>query len=189
MARPREFDRDVALAEAIRVFADHGYEGSSTDMLLKRMGISRQSLYDTFGDKKRLYLEALRRYNGTSTAEIIATLHAQASPAKGLEAALLDFAARPAGDGCLGVCSIVEFGDGAADVAAINHASGATLAAAFEAIIAKGMAVGDFAADLDGKAATGFLAATLAGMKVAARGGASPEALRGIARMALRSLT
>ncbi|MFA6113364.1 MAG: TetR/AcrR family transcriptional regulator [Sphingomonas sp.] len=189
MARPREFDRDVALEEAIKVFADHGYEGTSTDVLLKRMGISRQSLYDTFGDKRRLYLEALRRYNGTSAAEIIAALHAHASPARGLEAALLDFAARPAGDGCLGVCSIVEFGSAAPDIAAINAASGGVLAAAFEAVIVKGKAQGDFAADLDPKAATQFLATTLSGMKVAARGGTSPESLRSVARMALRSLT
>jgi AcrR family transcriptional regulator len=38
---------------------DHGYEGTSTDTLLKAMGISRQSVYDTFGDKWQLYQEAL----------------------------------------------------------------------------------------------------------------------------------
>ena len=62
MARPREFDRDHVLGKAIGVFASHGYEGASTEVLLARMGISRQSMYDTFGDKRRLYLEALERY-------------------------------------------------------------------------------------------------------------------------------
>jgi len=73
VARPREFDRDEALAKAIKVFASHGFEGASTETLLNGMGISRQSMYDTFGDKRRLYLEALQRYSSESTAEIIGT--------------------------------------------------------------------------------------------------------------------
>jgi TetR/AcrR family transcriptional repressor of nem operon len=56
MARQKEFDRDDALDEAVKVFASHGYEGASTDALLSHMGISRQSMYDTFGDKRQLYL-------------------------------------------------------------------------------------------------------------------------------------
>ena len=60
MARPREFDREDVLEEAIKVFADHGFGGTSTDVLLKAMGISRQSMYDTFGGKRQLYLEALQ---------------------------------------------------------------------------------------------------------------------------------
>jgi hypothetical protein len=47
MARPKEFERDTALDDAIAIFCDHGYEGTSTDALLGKMGISRQSLYDT----------------------------------------------------------------------------------------------------------------------------------------------
>src|ERR1700704_1427599 len=86
MARPKEFERDTALDGAIAIFCDHGYEGSSTDVLLDKMGISRQSLYDTFGDKRRLYLEALQWYSSSSTADIIAAMNSAASPVKGLEA-------------------------------------------------------------------------------------------------------
>ena len=66
MARHKEFDLDTALTAAIHVFSQHGYEGTSTDDLLMAMKISRQSMYDTFGDKRRLYLEALERYNANS---------------------------------------------------------------------------------------------------------------------------
>jgi AcrR family transcriptional regulator len=52
MARHKEFDRDLALGAAINVFSEHGYEGTSTDQLLTAMKISRQSMYDTFGDKR-----------------------------------------------------------------------------------------------------------------------------------------
>lgn len=191
MARPREFDRDVVLGEAIKVFTSHGFEGASTDALLKRMGICRQSLYDTFGDKRRLYLEALQRYSSSSTAEIIGVMHSRASPLKGLEAALLSFASRPAiapENGCLGIGAVSEFGRLDRDVNAITDAAAATMLSAFENVIRKGKAAGEFAADLGEREAAQFISATLAGIKVSARAGAAPEALHNIVRIALRSL-
>src|ERR1700751_5035771 len=62
MARLREFDVDAALDGAIGVFREHGFEGASAEMLVNAMGIGRQSLYDTFGDKWQLYRSAVRRY-------------------------------------------------------------------------------------------------------------------------------
>ena len=79
MARPKEFERGTALESAIAIFCDRGYEGTSTEALLGEMGISRQSLYDTFGDKRRLYLEALQRYVEDRVAGQIAALNAWAT--------------------------------------------------------------------------------------------------------------
>lgn len=62
MARHKEFDRDEALQRAMEVFWSRGYEAASVGELVKHMGINRQSLYDTFGDKHSLYLQALDRY-------------------------------------------------------------------------------------------------------------------------------
>jgi TetR/AcrR family transcriptional regulator, transcriptional repressor for nem operon len=188
VARPREFDRDEALAKAIKVFASHGFEGASTEMLLNGMGISRQSMYDTFGDKRRLYLEALQRYSSDSTAEIIGTMHSRASALEGIETALLAFAARPASETCLGVSATTEFGRTDRSVCAITDASGATLMASFERVIRKGQAAGELAPDLDPKSGARFLVSMLLGLKVSARSGATLDALRGIARIALRSL-
>src|ERR1700712_4389431 len=113
MARPKEFEREAVLKKAIKLFADHGYEGTSTEALLRGMGISRQSLYDTFGDKRRLYLAALQYYNAESVADILGNLNTAASPLQGIEAALLAFATETrhgAPLGCLGVSAVCEFG-------------------------------------------------------------------------------
>ena len=60
--RPREFDRDTALQAAMRVFWSHGYEGASLTELTEAMGISRPSLYATFGDKAGLFRETVATY-------------------------------------------------------------------------------------------------------------------------------
>src|SRR5258708_28889038 len=62
MGRHKEFDQDEALHKAMEVFWARGYQGTSIQDLVVHMGINRQSLYDTFGDKHALYLQALDRY-------------------------------------------------------------------------------------------------------------------------------
>jgi TetR/AcrR family transcriptional regulator, transcriptional repressor for nem operon len=62
MARTKAFDRDMALEKAMVAFWKCGYEATSMQDLVDAMGINRQSLYDTFGDKHELYLEALEYY-------------------------------------------------------------------------------------------------------------------------------
>lgn len=62
MARTKEFDPEVALQAAVKVFWRLGYERTSLDLLMREMGISKQSLYDTFGDKRAIYFKAMRSY-------------------------------------------------------------------------------------------------------------------------------
>ena len=191
MARPKEFDRDTAVDRAMSIFWLKGYAATSTDDLLQAMKIGRQSMYDTFGDKRRLYLEALQQYNADSVADVIANLNMASSPLKGLEAALIAFASRPAQQfrlGCMGIASICEFGRADADVALLNDSAGRTLLSAFERRLAEAKAAGEVASNLDVHIAAEFLQATLAGIKVAARGGTAAETLKDIARLALRSL-
>ena len=56
MARHKEFEREEALQKAMEVFWSRGYGAASIQDLVEHMGINRQSLYDTFGDKHALYL-------------------------------------------------------------------------------------------------------------------------------------
>src|ERR1700676_3895943 len=68
MARTKEFDPEQALQVATEVFWRLGYEHTSLDILMREMGIARQSLYDTFGDKRALYLKALHHYRDANHA-------------------------------------------------------------------------------------------------------------------------
>ena len=85
MARHKEFERDEALQKAMEVFWARGYEATSMQNLVENMGINRQSLYDTFGDKHSLYLEALDRYQEVESRRIFEVLERPGSVKKALK--------------------------------------------------------------------------------------------------------
>ncbi|MBI0328092.1 TetR/AcrR family transcriptional regulator [Burkholderia plantarii] len=60
--RPRSFDEKGALEKAIQVFWSKGYDGVTIDDLVAGMGVGRPSLYAVFGDKRAIFLRALRAY-------------------------------------------------------------------------------------------------------------------------------
>lgn len=191
MARAKEFDQQAALQAAIVTFAEHGFEGTSTDQLLHAMNIGRQSMYDTFGDKRQLYLTALRRYGADSLQAMLALLEAASTPLAGIEAVLLDFARnsrRLGSASCLGVSSVCEFGSADPEVAAINGDAAKLLERAFERQVAAAIAAKEIAPELTPREVARYLSSTLCGLKVAAQGGMSPAQLTSVARLALRAL-
>ena len=188
MARTKEFDRDATLQQAIEVFSQHGYEGTSTPVLLAAMGISRQSLYDTYGDKWRLYLESLQRYVSDSVGGHLVALESGGGGLAAVEAFLVravDQASAATAPACLGVGAVCEFGRSNADVAGLTEASGRLLTAALKRRLREAQTQAD---ESDVDEAADFLMATLTGIKVAARAGMPRNRLLGIARRALRGL-
>lgn len=71
MARPRTFELESALEDAMNVFWAKGYEGASLPDLLSEMGIARGSLYKAYGDKRALFLDALALYDRTALTPAI----------------------------------------------------------------------------------------------------------------------
>ena len=192
MARPKEFDRDQALQKAIGVFCAKGYAAASTDKLMRAMKISRQSMYDTFGDKRQLYLEAFRRYVADSINQQIGHLEKSSSPLAGIEKMLLAFATRTQLDGivgCMGINAICEFGRSDPEVTSIGDSETVRLTVALEQALRQAKSKKEISKTLSAKAGAQFLSATLSGMKVAAKAGADAQALKSIAHFALRSVT
>src|SRR5437588_11307568 len=74
MARQKEFNRDEVLHKAMEVFWTRGYERASIQDLVEHMGINRQSIYDTFGDKHPLCLQALDRYREIQSRKVYEVL-------------------------------------------------------------------------------------------------------------------
>lgn len=187
MARPKEFDRQLALDAAIGVFREHGYEGTSAGMLTDAMKIGRQSLYDTFGDKWRLYCEALRSY---AAAEISAHLVALKDGKSALEGirGMIGRVVATARMPCLGVGSICEFGETRQELVEIRVAAGGVLQATIAEKLRAAQAAGEVSAELDPDDAAMFLTASIAGIRIAGRGGAPDARLRALGALALRAL-
>jgi AcrR family transcriptional regulator len=181
MARPREFDRDAALRRAMEVFWRNGYAATSTEELLTAMKIGRQSLYDTFGDKRRLYVEALVTYQQASISENIDRLRSAASAIGGIEALLLGLinsgkAARQMG--CMGVNSISEFGASDPELAELRAKAGGLQHRAVLERLREGQAKGEIESGTDIEGAAGFIEMAMLGIRVAAKAGESPRSLR-----------
>ncbi|OCT13445.1 TetR family transcriptional regulator [Paenibacillus pectinilyticus] len=70
MARSKEFEVNEVLDKAMDLFWRQGYEKTSIQELITHMGIHRRSLYDTFGDKHDLFIDALNRYSTMINSEI-----------------------------------------------------------------------------------------------------------------------
>ena len=111
MARPRTFDETTVLDGAMQAFRENGYDGTSVPELIDRLGICRQSLYATFGDKRGLYLKALERWGEREVDAKLALLAAPGSPLENLRTVIrgwADLATRCPSEGCLTATAIVE---------------------------------------------------------------------------------
>jgi TetR/AcrR family transcriptional repressor of nem operon len=109
----RQFDRQEVLGKAMAYFWSHGYEPTGLTDLTREMGIGRQSLYNTFGDKRNLFLEALELYFQQGVEPMLAILR---SPAPALDnvksvfAFWQQMAENPECSGCMIGNTLAEFG-------------------------------------------------------------------------------
>jgi AcrR family transcriptional regulator len=184
MARPKEFDQDQALQKAIHLFSRQGFAATSTEDLMRVMGIGRQSMYDTFGDKRALFLKALEMYVTESVNSTSAELEKPGGALSAVQNALVTFAEREdlsSAEGCMGLNAVAEFGQRDREVTRITVDAARRLRQALTLAFKRAIDQGELApnADVDGMA--DFFEMTLAGIRMAAKGGKSRRALRNIA--------
>lgn len=187
MSRPKEFDVDAAVDAAVELFREHGFEGTSARMLVDGMGIGRQSLYDTFGDKWGLYCKAVSRYTQQEVQDHRDALMGGGKAIDGIRADL-ERTADEARRGCLGVNSIVEFANDQPDLIEIRDKAGAALRKVIRDVVIRAQSDGDIAANLDPDDLATFMIAIFSGIRVAARGGADSAQLASIIDLAMRGM-
>jgi AcrR family transcriptional regulator len=190
IGRPRGFDADEALDQAVRIFWAQGYEGASLDDLTGAMGITRTSMYRAFGNKEDLFRQALRRYTegpasyvaralGQPTAHEVATTF--------LAGAVGSTTQPDCPAGCLGVQGSLAAGESgrrARDLLAAWREEGtAYLRERFQRAVDEG----DLPAGADPGLLARYLMTVANGIAVQAAGGTAAEELQMIADMALRT--
>jgi AcrR family transcriptional regulator len=187
MARPKEFDRDVALDGALHAFREHGYHATSAAMLTNAMRIGRQSMYDTFGDKWQLYRAAVQRYSDTEARAHLTALAIGPKAIDGVRVMMARVVAE-AHLPCLGIGSVTEFGRCHEELNQLRDATAQVLKRALVQRIAEAQQQGDLSAALDAHQAAAFVLANVAAIRLAARGGAATEELQALSDFVMKAL-
>lgn len=191
MARTKEFNPEKTLDAAVDVFWETGYERTSLDDLMNGMGIARQSLYDTFGDKRSLYLKALERYRDKRQAALREAFAGDRPVKKAFSRLfedLIDESRKQHQRGCLLLSANIEVAAHDADVRALLLEDQKVIEDIFERALRRASKRGELRGKRDPEALARFLVATLHGMRAAARLDHDRKALRKIAGVALAAL-
>lgn len=187
--RPRSFDREAALEQAMRLFWEHGYEATSMAQLTAAMGVSAPSLYAAFGDKESLFLQAVERYvarGGDQTEALMGDAKtAREAVARVLAESALHLTDPRHPRGCMVVLSAVSVSEEAEKVQAELARCRASWEERMKARIERGIAEGDVPPSTNAAALASFYMAVLQGMSLHAKDGASRERLVEIGESAL----
>jgi AcrR family transcriptional regulator len=188
MGRPREFNAEAALDQAMEVFWRHGYEGATIAQLTEAMGINPPSLYACFGNKEGLLKAALDRYTrlrGEWMEEVLAAPTAREVTERllmGIAEKQTDPANPP---GCLLVQGGIACGSGSENVPFELAARRAQNEEQLRDRFIRARAEGDLKPASDPAALARYVFAVSVGMGVMASSGADREALRQVAAVAI----
>lgn len=189
MARQRAFDREAALESALLAFWRHGYEATSVAELTAAMGIRPPSLYAAFGDKRRLFEEAVRRYQETYGAFTTRALAEEPTGRRAVERVLREAAAEYAHTdrprGCLVITAAVNCGPESAEVEELLRGFREEAKAAIKRRIDEDVTAGRLPPGTDTTGLATFYASVIQGMSTQSRDGAPHEDLLAIATLAM----
>lgn len=183
MGRPKGFSESGALEKALEVFWQRGYRGVGLTELLKEMGIARQSLYNTFGNKRQLFIKTVEHYRNTRLASALALLERDRSPIQNVkdvvrffEQLALDKQAR----GCLVANSLVEVGSQDPEIRELLAQTLGLLEKGILKALRTAQRAGEFPAGRSPRAVARALTNALIGMAVSGRLGQSRSTVEDI---------
>ena len=190
VGRPRAFDVEEALDQALQVFWRKGYEGTPLPDLTRAMGINRPSLYAAFGNKEALFRKALDRYHDGPAAFVRGAL-GEPTARTVVEALLrgtVDLLSCPRNPpGCLMVQGALSCGRTANPIRRELATRRAASQAAIRRRFKRAISDGDLPADTDAGDLARYVSTVMHGMAVQAAGGVSRKELLRVVNMALRA--
>lgn len=183
--RPRAYDPDVALARATNSFWKAGYSATSLGDLSAATGMNRPSLYGAFGDKRDLYLKALKRYWELSRVAMQETLVYDQPLRDALQrlygkALSIYLSGKDGPRGCFAIGTAMTEAVGDAKIRAALAEGFRMLDEAFEARIRFAKDHDDLPHDADAAALAMLASATLHTLAIRSRAGASRRSLQAI---------
>ncbi len=192
MARTRGFDEEVALDAAIECFRRRGYAATSVRDLMASMKIGGPSLYNSFGDKRTLFVKALERYVERSVRARIRRLESSLPPKRAIHTLIEEVVERSLTDrsrgGCLLINSALEVSPHDPEIAAQIARRLGEIEAFFRRAITAAQADGSVPRNRKPSDLARLLLGILLGIRVLARSKPDRKLLEGVARPALAAL-
>lgn len=189
--RPRGFDRAVALDLALAEFWQHGYEATSIAGLTRAMGINPPALYSAFGDKRKLFSEAVDRYAQTygqyGSRALIEEPTARGAVERMLREAAAEYTEPSHPPGCLVINGAVNTTPADEDVKAELRAFREATKHAITQKIDTDVRAGLLPPETDSSALGTFYAATIQGMSTQACDGTTHEDLERVVDLAMKA--
>jgi TetR/AcrR family transcriptional repressor of nem operon len=190
--RPKQFDVDEALDKAVTLFWNQGYGATSVQDLVDHLGINRGSLYDTFGDKRQLFLLAFERYLNQIADEALKALSgggsALAAIRKYFDTLLKAGIAYSAQPGCLAVNSAVELALHDREILSRVKAYFLKTEDAFCALVERAQAAGELSPTHNARAVARYLVNFSVGLTVLVKTKPSNETLHDVFEVGLSLL-
>ncbi len=175
MARTKEFNEDQVLEKAIEIFWHKGYNGTSAQDLVTHLGLSRSSLYDTFGDKQKLFVTALKKYQKQSQDKIVQLFDISENIKKTIQdifkQAVIESLENRITKGCFMVNSSVELAMHDQEIEKIVQNNTKAMEEIFTNAIQKGQNLGQISKNTDAKVLARFIFNNYSGIRVLARTG------------------
>lgn len=192
LGRPLEFDPDKAVDAAMEVFWCKGYEATSMTDLLEAMGLSKSSLYQTFGNKQQLFERCLARYAAMLSTNMERELNTAKSGRSFIEN-LFDTIANTAqqaegAKGCLMVNSVNEFGQRDPAIAISLDDNLQLFTKIFMTAVKRAQSEGDISADIDPHAIASYLHVGVSGLRTMIKAGADRKSTKGTVSLLLKAL-
>ena len=173
----------------MELFWRQGYESTSISDLTSAMEITAPSLYAAFGDKERLYLEAVERYKsdlGNSGRILAGEANARGAIERLLEASAIELTnTKDHPPGCMVVSSAINGSPESAHLQAALRGCRVEAEARIRAKIKRGVKDGELPPGTDAAALAKFYMTVIQGMTIQARDGATQKELLAVARAAM----
>ena len=192
MARTKDFDEQEVLKKAIQLFSRKGYAATSMQDVVETLGISRSSLYDTFGDKHQLYLEALKAYKQENSQQLEDKME-QATSVKAairdlLEATVKELLQDKQQKGCLLTNAGVELASQDRAVRALVCQGEQQMEQLLLRALEKGQASGEITTRQSAQSLARFLSNTIKGFQVTVKSNRDETFFSDIIRVAVNAL-
>ncbi|MEO0933328.1 MAG: TetR/AcrR family transcriptional regulator [Cyanobacteria bacterium J06641_2] len=168
----KKFEPEMALQKAMEVFWARGYEAAGLSELLQNMGISRKSMYDTFGNKQALFLKALEHYAQTNLRSIREQLLKSGSPLRNIEQLLQSWQkthGKPGSKGCMLGTSTADFDTSDVEIAPVLRSYYNRLENIYYEAFSRAIAAGELNGEADPRDLARMLLCTSQGMALVGR--------------------